>query len=141
MQNLKHLQGKLKLIEVHRPGIENGIAQSCENCGRTILNFAKVEHDGKKYTIGTECAKTLCDKDGAKDAKGYEIWRERIEFFTKQPFDFRFERHDVNEDYINVLAFMVRPRVSMEKKWYLIDTLRDKKQTFPKIMLHENQGH
>lgn len=137
MQKLKHLAGKLKLIEVHRPGIENGIAQSCENCGRTILNFATVEHDSKKYTIGTECAKTLCDKDGAKDAKGYELWRERIEFFTKQPFEFRFEKHDTNPEYINVFAFMVRPRVSMEKKWYLIDALKDKKQSFPQIMLHE----
>lgn len=139
MQNLKHLAGKLKLIEVHRPGIENGIAQCCENCGRTILNFAKVEHDGKMYTIGTECAKTLCDKDGAKDAKGYELWRERIEFFTKQPFEFRFVPNPINKDYVDVEAFMVKPRFSMDKKWYFVDTLKDKKHTFPKILLHENK--
>lgn len=52
---------KYELIEVSKFGIENGTALVCEDCGRTIFNFATIRgcNDGKTYTVGLTCVKKL----------------------------------------------------------------------------------
>lgn len=50
-----------ELVSVSKLGIENGTALTCEDCGRTIVNFAviKGKSDGKSYTVGLTCVKKL----------------------------------------------------------------------------------
>jgi hypothetical protein len=59
------LQGlKLEVKSISRKGIEGAeIAYCCENCGKTIVNYATVTDGQKSYTIGLDCKKTLIDKD------------------------------------------------------------------------------
>jgi hypothetical protein len=58
------LQGlKLEVKSISRKGIEGAeIAYCCENCGKTIVNYATVTDGQKNYTIGLDCKKTLIDK-------------------------------------------------------------------------------
>lgn len=53
-----------KLISMCMQGVENGIAYSCSDCGRTIFNFAiiKGEMDNKEYVVGLTCVKKLLNK-------------------------------------------------------------------------------
>lgn len=50
-----------ELVSVSKLGIENGTALTCEDCGRTIVNFAviKGKQDEKSYTVGLTCVKKL----------------------------------------------------------------------------------
>lgn len=50
-----------ELVSVSKLGIESGTALTCEDCGRTIVNFAviKGKQDGKSYTVGLTCVKKL----------------------------------------------------------------------------------
>jgi hypothetical protein len=59
------LQGlKLEVKSISRKGIEGAeLAFCCENCGKTIVNYATVTDGQKKYIIGLDCKKTLIDKD------------------------------------------------------------------------------
>jgi len=63
---MNNLQGKkLTVLNIHRTDMfaDNCFAHTCENCGRTIINNAEVQDEqGKKYTIGLDCKKTLIDK-------------------------------------------------------------------------------
>lgn len=51
-----------ELINVRRQSIETGTALTCDNCGRTILNFATIrgKQDGKTYVVGLTCVKYPC---------------------------------------------------------------------------------
>lgn len=53
-----------KLISMCMQGVENGIAYSCSDCGRTIFNFAiiKGEMDNKEYIVGLTCVNKLLNK-------------------------------------------------------------------------------
>lgn len=54
---------KLSVQSISRKGLENAdIAYSCENCGKTIVNYATVTDGTKQYIIGLDCKKTLIDK-------------------------------------------------------------------------------
>lgn len=50
-----------ELVSMSKLGVENGTALTCEDCGRTIVNFAviKGKTDGKSYTVGLTCVKKL----------------------------------------------------------------------------------
>lgn len=52
------------LISMCMQGVENGIAYSCSDCGRTIFNFAiiKGEMDNKEYIVGLTCVNKLLNK-------------------------------------------------------------------------------
>lgn len=50
-----------KVIEVHRTGVERGMATFCEHCGRVIFNFAILESaTGYRLRTGLDCMTTLC---------------------------------------------------------------------------------
>lgn len=53
-----------ELINVCRQSIETGTALTCDDCGRTILNFATIKgkQDGKTYVVGLTCVKRLLNK-------------------------------------------------------------------------------
>ena len=53
----------LKVISISRKGIfdaDNFFC--CDNCGKTIVNYATVTDGQKKYIIGLDCKKNLIDK-------------------------------------------------------------------------------
>lgn len=53
-----------ELISVCRQSIETGTAYTCDDCGRTILNYATIKgkQDGKTYIVGLICVKRLLNK-------------------------------------------------------------------------------
>lgn len=55
------LDHKYKIVGFDYAGsILDGGGAQCENCGRIIVNLAYVENEqGKKYTVGCDCAETL----------------------------------------------------------------------------------
>jgi hypothetical protein len=65
------LQGlNLEVKNISRKGIEGSdMAYCCDNCGKTIVNYATVSDGFKTYIIGLDCKKNLIDKkflDGLK---------------------------------------------------------------------------
>ena len=51
----------LKLISVHRQILENATPICCDNCGKTLINFAKVTNEKDVFRIGLDCKKKLID--------------------------------------------------------------------------------
>ena len=71
MKNLlKNLD--LSVISIHRQTIEDATAICCDNCGKTIINFAKVTDGSKIYSIGLDCKKSLIDKKTIENMDEYE---------------------------------------------------------------------
>ena len=54
----------LKVNTISRKGIEGAdMVYCCDNCGKTIVNYATVTDGNKSYIIGLDCKKTLIDKE------------------------------------------------------------------------------
>lgn len=67
------LSGKeLTLISVHRQTLENATPICCDNCGKPIINFAKVSNNNEVFLIGLDCKKKLIDKDIISNLSDYE---------------------------------------------------------------------
>lgn len=64
---------KYELINVSRFGIENGIILQCDNCGRSIVNFANIKGlvDGITYTIGLDCLDNILEFNQLFDKGGW----------------------------------------------------------------------
>lgn len=57
-----------KVISISRTGIDGGNATFCENCGRTIFNFAIIRNmaNNSKFRVGLDCMHTLCKKNNTQ---------------------------------------------------------------------------
>ena len=86
------LQGlNLKLISIHRQTLESGTPICCENCGKGILNFAKVTDGSKNFYIGLDCKKTLIDKEKLKDLTSDDFMKQY------EAKEYRKELNEVNK--------------------------------------------
>jgi hypothetical protein len=75
----------LKVISIHRQILENATPICCDNCGKTLINFAKVTNEKDVFRIGLDCKKKLIDKQIFADLKSenhvkqYEAKQKRAE--------------------------------------------------------------
>lgn len=76
----------LTVISISRKGIfDADNVFCCDNCGKTIVNYATVTDGEKKYIIGLDCKKNLIDKQVFEDLKSdnfaikYEAKEKRAE--------------------------------------------------------------
>lgn len=123
-------KGSFSLLSITKGGTDSGFAVCCENCGRVILNHARITDGATVYTVGTDCAKTLCDEPGRKSAKGFELWQKRIEFYTNQDASIIFrKKQGVPAHWVEVLQPIGGG------KFLSIDWLKDHHGTFPASML------
>lgn len=116
------------LLSVVRQTMEGGTAFVCENCGRTIFNYAKVRHvaTGEENLVGIECGKTLCQSDeDSQEMQRLAKWLPKMESHIKNGFIFR--RHSLGNNWIEVL----QPRISRGP--YLIESFKAK--DFPTSLL------
>lgn len=83
---------KLEVVSISRKGLfDSDMAYSCENCGKTIVNYANVTDGTKSYIIGLDCKKTLIDKpmlDGLKSDDFTTKWNAK---------EYRKELNEVNK--------------------------------------------
>jgi len=132
MQHLISKKGSFSLLSISRNGVEDGQAQCCQNCERVILNFAEISDGQNTYIVGTECAKTLCNEEGRKTAKGFELWQKRMAFYTDQDPAIIFRKSRRAPDH---WIEVVQPRRNGSLMG--IDWMKDHHGTFPLSMLAE----
>lgn len=56
------------LTNIQYSGIEDGMACTCDNCGRLITNIANIKNNkGEKFNVGLDCAETLTGIGNTED--------------------------------------------------------------------------
>jgi hypothetical protein len=100
---MKHQLTGLKLVveSISRKGIfDCDMAYSCENCGKTIVNYANVTDGKKSYIIGLDCKKNLIDKPKIDEILGSGEW------------DAKFKAKDYKSEQAaseKLLTFLIHP--------------------------------
>ena len=93
----------LKLISVHRQILENATPICCDNCGKTIINFAKVTNEKDVFRIGLDCKKKLIDNKSISNLNEYEAKEYKRELNEVNKFLLQSSRENtvINIDYQN----------------------------------------
>ena len=93
----------LKLISVHRQILENATPICCDNCGKTIINFAKVTNEKDVFRIGLDCKKKLIDNKSILKLNEYEAKEYKRELNEVNKFLLQSSRENtvINIDYQN----------------------------------------
>lgn len=111
------LQGiDLKVKSISRKGVENSdAAYCCENCGKTIVNYAIViDGNGRDYIIGLDCKKTLIDKPFLKglDSTDFtEKWNAK---------EYRKELNEVNKFLLESSRDGVKVKINNDINYIMI---------------------
>ena len=102
--NANKLQNEnLKVISIHRQILENATPICCDNCGKTIINFAKVTNEKDVFRIGLDCKKKLIDNKLISNLNEYEAKEYKRELNDVNKFLLQSSRENtvINIDYQN----------------------------------------
>ena len=93
----------LKVISIHRQILENATPICCDNCGKTIINFAKVTNEKDVFRIGLDCKKKLIDNKLISNLNEYEAKEYKRELNDVNKFLLQSSRENtvINIDYQN----------------------------------------
>ena len=93
----------LKVISIHRQILENATPICCDNCGKTIINFAKVTNEKDVFRIGLDCKKKLIDNKSISELNEYEAKEYKRELNDVNKFLLQSSRENtvINIDYQN----------------------------------------
>ena len=93
----------LKVISIHRQILENAMPICCDNCGKTIINFAKVTNEKDVFRIGLDCKKKLIDNKLISNLNEYEAKEYKRELNDVNKFLLQSSRENtvLNIDYQN----------------------------------------
>ncbi len=93
----------LKVISIHRQILENAPPICCDNCGKTIINFAKVTNEKDVFRIGLDCKKKLIDNKLISNLNEYEAKEYKRELNDVNKFLLQSSRENtvINIDYQN----------------------------------------
>ena len=93
----------LKVISIHRQILENATPICCDNCGKTIINFAKVTNEKDVFRIGLDCKKKLIDNKSISNLNEYEAKEYKRELNEVNKFLLQSSRENtvINIDYKN----------------------------------------
>lgn len=93
----------LKVISIHRQILENATPICCDNCGKTIINFAKVTNEKDVFRIGLDCKKKLIDNKSISELNEYEAKEYKRELNEVNKFLLQSSRENtvINIDYQN----------------------------------------